>query len=269
MFWAGTKVEILLQVCLKGGWLRPRCLREVVFCNLMDFMNYLWGGMLLAGICYGALTGTLNEVTNGILQSAKEAVTLAIGLLGITAFWSGLMKIARSAGILEWMTKKLRPCLHFLFPKIPKEHPVLESISVNMIANIFGLGAAATPAGLKAMEELEALEEERRQAYSGQSEGIRSASERNAKQKQEGKQKRRLKTAAGTPVPKGTANREMCTFLILNISSLQLIPVSVIAYRSQYGSVNPTAVTAPAIAATAFSTLAAVLFCKLADSIRK
>lgn len=200
-------------------------------------MNYLWGGMLIVGIIYGALTGNLNEVANGAINASKEAVSLAIALLGVTAMWSGLMEIASGAGIIDWMTRKIRPILRFLFPRITDGHPALEAISVNMIANFFGLGAAATPAGLRAMEELEGLEEERRKK--------------------------------GCGVPRGTANREMCTFLIVNISSLQLIPVNVIAYRGQYGSVNPTAIVGPAIAATALSTLAGVVFCKVMDKRRE
>lgn len=202
-------------------------------------MNYLWGGMLLTGILYGAVTGNLDEVTNGALNASREAVTIAIALLGVTAMWSGLMEIAKGAGIIEWITQKIRPMLGFLFPGIPKGHPALEAISVNMIANFFGLGAAATPAGLQAMEELERLEEERRKAEGS---------------------KRRFRAA-----PRGTASNEMCTFLIVNISSLQLIPVNVIAYRSQYGSVNPAAVLGPAMAATAVSTLVGVLFCRIMD----
>lgn len=103
-----------------------------------------------------------------------------------------------------------------------------------MIANMLGLGWAATPAGLKAMGELEQLEEERRE--------------------------RRLEKDC-YPVLRGTASNEMCTFLIINISSLQLIPINMIAYRAQYGSANPAAVTGPALLATGVSTLAAVLFC--------
>lgn len=200
-------------------------------------MNYLWGGMLIVGIIYGALTGNLNEVTNGAINASKEAVSLAVALLGVTAMWSGLMEIASGAGIIDWMTRKIRPILRFLFPRITDGHPALEAISVNMIANFFGLGAAATPAGLRAMEELEGLEEQRRKKGHG--------------------------------APRGTANREMCTFLIVNISSLQLIPVNVIAYRGQYGSVNPTAIVGPAIAATAVSTLAGVVFCKVMDKRRE
>ena len=190
-------------------------------------MNYLWGGMLLTGIVYGVLTGNVKDITDAVLASSREAVTLCFTMFGIVAFWSGLMEVAVDAGIMKGMTKLLKPVMGFLFPKIPKEHPALTSISANFVANILGLGWAATPAGLKAMEELAELEKKRR-AY-----------------------------------PAGVASDEMCTFLILNISSLQLIPVNIIAYRSQYGSVNPTLIVGPAIVATMVSTAVAVVFCRI------
>lgn len=124
-------------------------------------------------------------------------------------------------------------------------------MAVNMIANCLGLGSAATPAGLSAFQELEKLEEERRE-----SEGLEKGDFVNP-------EKSSVKNL--TVQPKGTASNEMCTFLILNISSLQLIPVNIIAYRSQYGSANPAAIVGPAIAATMASTLAAVVFCKVMD----
>lgn len=201
-------------------------------------MNRLWSGMLLLGIAYGAFCGKLPEVTDGALRASKEAVVLAISLLGVTGLWSGLMEIARKAGMIDSLVKKMGPAMRFLFPKVPSDHPAIQSAATNMICNVFGLGAAATPPGLLAMEQFEELEEERR------------------------------KNKNPAAVPKGTANREMCTFLILNISSLQLIPVNVIAYRSQYGSVHPTAIVGPALAATAASTVAAVLFCKCMEKCK-
>lgn len=197
-------------------------------------LNVLWAGMILLGIAYGAATGRFPEVSEAAISSAKEAVTLAITMLGVMSLWSGIMEVAAGAGILEQMTKKMGPLLRFLFPKIPKDHPALDHISTNMIANFLGLGWAATPAGLKAMEELADLEEDRRSG------------------KAEGKVQK-----------KGVASNEMCTFLIINISSLQLIPVNIIAYRSQYGSANPTGILGPAIAATMISTVAGVVFCKI------
>ena len=184
-------------------------------------LDILWGMMLLIGILYGAATGNMSKVTDAALSSAKEAVSLCIAMA------------ARASGLVERMTKAMKPLLRFLFPEIPAEHKAMEFISANMIANFLGLGWAATPFGLKAMEELGNLEDDRRQGR-----------------------------ALGIVRKKGIASNEMCTFLILNISSLQLIPVNIIAYRSQYGSVNPMAIVGPGIVATAVSTIVAVIFCK-------
>ena len=200
-------------------------------------MNYLWGGMMLVGIVYGAFNGRMQEITEAALNASKEAVNLCITMAGIMGLWMGLMEVARDAGLVEKLSRAIGPVVGFLFPRIPKKHPSLEYISTNIIANMLGLGWAATPAGLKAMEELENLEEARR--------------------------------GGGKAMPKGVASNEMCTFLILNISSLQLIPVNIIAYRTQYGSVNPTAIVGPAIVATAVSTMVAVVFCKVMDEGRR
>lgn len=197
-------------------------------------MNYLWAGMMLVAIVYGAIHGTVPEVTQAALDSSREAVTLCITMLGFLSFWMGLMQIGSASGLIQRMTRGIQPVLRWLFPKIPKGHPAMEQIAVNCIANILGLGWAATPAGLKAMEELKNLEEDRR----------------NGK-------------LPGPVGPSGVASNEMCTFLVINISSLQLIPVNIITYRSQYGSVNPTAIVGPAIVATAVSTVAGVVVCKV------
>lgn len=199
-------------------------------------LNYLWAGMILAGIIFGAFNGKMQDITNAALDSSKEAVTLCITMIGVMAFWTGIMEIASRAGIIQAASRKMRPLLRFLFPNLPEGHKAGEHISTNFIANFLGLGWAATPAGLKAMEELSKLEEERR----------------NNKISNLGRKR-------------GVASNEMCTFLIINISSLQLIPVNVIAYRSQYGSVNPAGIIGTGIAATAVSTGVAVIFCKLMD----
>ena len=157
-------------------------------------------------------------------------------MIGVMAFWTGIMEIASRAGIVQMASRKMRPLLRFLFPGIPEGHKAEEHIATNFIANFLGLGWAATPAGLKAMEELEKLEDDRRAGR-----------------------------AAGPARKKGISSNEMCTFLIVNISSLQLIPVNVIAYRSQYGSANPAAIVGAGIVATAVSTGVAMLFCKMMD----
>ena len=190
-------------------------------------LNYLWSGMILIGVLWGAFHGQLAAVTEGALTSAKEAVTLCITMLGVMTLWTGVLEVGKRAGLIDQLSRRMRPVLRFLFPRLSPESEAAYQISVNMIANILGLGWAATPAGIKAMEELKKVEEQR---------GER---------------------------PKGVASNEMCTFLIINISSLQLIPINMIAYRSQYGSVNPAAIVGPALAATLLSTVVAVIAVKL------
>lgn len=200
-------------------------------------LNYIWGGMIVIGILYGSLTGRMDAVTAAALDSSREAVTLCITMIGVMALWMGLMEIAEKAGLIDKWTRAISPFVSFLFPEIPKEHPARKYISTNIIANVLGLGWACTPAGLKAMEALAELEAQR-----GNPQYLETGRKR-------------------------TASKEMCIFLILNISSLQLIPVNMIAYRNQYGSANPAVIIAPAILATAVSTLTAVVYCKIKDKM--
>ena len=199
-------------------------------------LNYIWSGMLFLGIIWGAFHGRLAQVTEGALNAAGEAVTLSITMLGIVVFWNGILEIGSRAGLVEQLSEKMRPALKFLFPDLPPDCEAARQICVNFIANILGLGWAATPAGLKAMKELEKVEEERR--------------------------KEKVAKRTIHAVSKGTASNEMCTFLIINISSLQLIPVNMIAYRSRYGSRMPMAIVGPALVITLVTTLVAVVFCR-------
>lgn len=196
-------------------------------------LNYLWAFMIIAGVVYGTVTGRIESVSNGFIEGGGEAVSLCITMLGIVSLWTGLMNIAGKSGLISSLQRKMSPIIKWLFPGVPKEHPAAEYIAMNLIANLCGLGWAATPAGLKAMEALAALQDEQ----------------------------------AGYHVTK--ASDEMCTFLIINISSIQLIPVNIIAYRAEYGSVNPAAIIIPGMIATTISTLAAVIFCKIKSSKNK
>ena len=207
-------------------------------------MNYIWGGMLIIGIIFGVVTGNMQAVTDAVLQSSKEAVTLGISMFGIVAFWTGLMEVAGEAGVIAGLTRLISPLMRFLFPRIPQGHRAWDSLSANFVANILGLGWAATPAGLRAMSDLEELERAR-----GNNEFVVTAASGSLGSLQNCEAR--------------AASNEMCTFLVMNISSLQLIPVNIIAYRSQYGSANPAAVIAPAIVATFFSTVVAVVYCKI------
>ena len=185
--------------------------------------------MIVCGVIYGLLTGNIEKVGNGAIDSAAEAVKLCITMTGIMSMWMGFMESAKSSGLIAKAEKGLEPVICWLFPNLPKEHPARSHITTNIIANILGLGWAATPAGLKAMEELS-----------------------NTPVLQKGKR-----------MSSHIATNEMCTFLVVNISSLQLIPVNIIAYRSQYGSANPASIVAPAIIATTVSTLVGIIYCKI------
>ncbi|HHW66110.1 nucleoside recognition domain-containing protein [Defluviitalea raffinosedens] len=187
-------------------------------------LNYLWGFMIVIGIIVAAFTGTMGDVTQTAINSSKEAVQICITLLGVLGFWMGIMKIAEKSGLISSLTNKIRPILRFLFPDVPDGHDAQKYIATNLIANVLGLGWAATPPGLLAMKALQKL---------------------NPK--------------------KDEASNAMCMFLIVNISSVQLISVNIIAYRSQYGSVNPSEVIGPSLLATCVSTLVAVVFGKLME----
>ena len=161
--------------------------------------------MILAGLIVSSFNGKITTLSDTILSSSKEAVELCILMFGIVG---------------------LTPFLTFLLPNL-KNQKAKEYISTNIVANILGLGWAATPSGLKAMEELQ----------------------------------------KDNP-NKNTATNEMCSFLILNISSLQLIPINIIAYRSQYGSINPSKILIPGLIATLGSTIVAVIYIKWKDRKR-
>lgn len=197
-------------------------------------MTYLWGGMLIIGIVFGALNGNLQEVTEAVISSSKEAVALCISMGGITALWTGIMKIAENTGLVNLLSKGMKPVLRFLFPDISPDSMAGKYISLNFLSNILGLSWASTSSGLCAVQELQKLNEE--------------------------DCKRRGATKKRAPHIASTA---MCTFMIINVSSLQILPMNMLAYRAQYGSVNPAAIVGPGIVATAVSTGVAVVFCKI------
>ena len=194
-------------------------------------LNYIWFFMIVIGVIYGFITGNIEKVGSGAIESATEAVKLCITMVGIMSMWMGFMEVARTSGLIRKAEKGLDPVVRWRM--LSSVYSTLEtglaSITTNIIANILGLGWAATPAGLKAMEELSAKPVEQK----------------------------------GGNLPAYVATDEMCTFLVVNISSLQLIPVNIIAYRSQYGSANPAAIVGPAIIATTISTLVGVIWCKI------
>lgn len=190
-------------------------------------LNYIWAFMIIIGIIVAAFTGQMEAVSSGILDSSKEAISLCIVMLGVVGMWTGVMKIAEETGLVRQLTKLLMPILRLLFPGIAEEEEVMGYIASNMIANLLGLGWASTPTGLKAMKALNEIHKER------------------------------CKKTGEDP---DAASDEMCLFMVINISSLQLIPINMIAYRSQYGSVHPGLIILPGLIATAVSTFAGILF---------
>ncbi|WP_018131947.1 nucleoside recognition domain-containing protein [Effusibacillus pohliae] len=185
-------------------------------------INAIWVSLLLIGIVVGAATGNIEGITRGILQGAEDGVAVCFGLISIMVFWLGLMKIAEQAGLVQLLSKLLRPVARFLYPSVPENHPAMGSILANMSANILGLGNAATPLGLKAMRELQTL----------------------------------------NPHP-DRASDAMCTLLAVNTASLTIIPATVISYRMQFGSANPTEIVGASILATFLGTSVAILLDRL------
>ena len=193
-------------------------------------VNIIWFSLISIGIFYSIFTNNIESINTTIIDSTKISLDMLLKIFPVIALWMGLTKIAEKSELLKKLSLMISPLLTKIFPDIPEGHPSLSLIASNIIANLFGLGSAATPFGLKAMKELAVL----------------------------------------NPEPdKSRASTDMCTFLIINIASLQLIPVNIIAYRSQYGSVNPTATLVAGIIATFLSVLSGVLFSVFARKLSK
>lgn len=118
-------------------------------------MNYIFYFLIISSIIIGAFTGKLQDVVNAIMSGAELSVKIAFYLIGIMAFWLGIMRIAEKAGIIKFISKLLRPVTKFLFDELPEDSPAIGDIAMNFTANAFGLANAATPFGIKAMEELQ------------------------------------------------------------------------------------------------------------------
>lgn len=191
-------------------------------------LNYIWAFMIVIGIVVAAFTGEMEAVSASVLSSSKEAISLCIIMFGVVGMWTGVMKIAEETGLVRQLTRLLMPVLRLLFPRIADREEAMGYIAANIIANMLGLGWAATPTGLKAMKALKKIQEE--------------------------------EAAKDPSISCDEASDEMCMFMVINISSLQLIPINMIAYRSQYGSVHPGAIIVPGLIATTVSTLIGVLY---------
>jgi len=167
-------------------------------------LNYIWGGMILISLLVSLFTGNLDATAAAAAEGAGSAVTLCLTLLGILCLWTGLAKIGERAGLIRILSRLLSPVLSLLFPKLEKDAPEKGSIVMNMVANLLGMGNAATPLGIKAMQDLHRRNRGR-----------------------------------------SIATNEMCTFVVLNTASLQLLPTTLLSLRQVYGSANPGSIILP------------------------
>ncbi|WP_018934516.1 nucleoside recognition domain-containing protein [Gracilibacillus lacisalsi] len=190
-------------------------------------INVIWALMAIIGIVYAMFNGTMEQVNEALFEGASDAVTLVISLSSVLVFWLGMMRVAERAGILKGFAKLFRPIVKRLFPEIPDGHPAMGYILANFSANLFGLGNAATPMGIKAMEEMKKI----------------SKSDH--------------------------ASNSMITFLVINTSSLTLVPTTVIGIRMEYSSAAPTEIVASTILATFITTVSAITIDRLMQKTRQ
>lgn len=176
-------------------------------------INYIWAFLIVIGTVVGVATGNAQEVENAAIEGAKEAALLCISLVGAYALWLGILNVAKEAGLVESLARRMRRVIRALFPDVPTGSEASGFITLNIVANMLGMGNAATPFGLKAMKALQEL----------------------------------------NPV-KERASDSMCMLLIVNASSVQLLPLTVIALRSAAGSSAPAEIVLTALIATAITT---------------
>ena len=186
-------------------------------------MNYIWLFFIVCSVIVGLCNGKMADVSAAVMNASSDAVKISLGLIGIMTLWLGLMHIAQKAGLLNLIAKIFSPILRFLFPSVPKDDPVQADIAMNVTANALGLGNAATPMGIKAMEGLQRLNKNE----------------------------------------KDTASDDMCTFLTINTAGVQLLPISVIAILMSLGSTNATDIILPTILSTFGALVIGIICVKL------
>lgn len=231
-------------------------------------LNYIWiaffliaFGIALIRLVFFGDTEVFPALMNSTFDSSKNAFEISLGLTGMLALWLGVMKIGERGGVVNLLARLLSPIFTKLFPDIPKGHPATGSIFMNIAANMLGLDNAATPLGLKAMEQLQKLNEEKINeslSPNPSPEGRGSGNVSPNGGRLEGADAERLRLTASNP---------MIMFLVLNTSGLTLVPVSILAYRSQMGAAQPTDVFVPILLATFFATLAGIIVTSLYQRI--
>jgi spore maturation protein A len=180
-------------------------------------MNLVWLLVICISILFSVINGKIDEFTKAMFEAGKAAVEVCLYLVGIVSLWLGITKILEDAGLIYKLSNFFRPAISFLFRKVPEGHPAIASITLNLLANLFGLGNAATPLGIKAMEDLQTLNPE-----------------------------------------SDTITFEMMLFIVINTSSIQLIPFTIIGLLASYGSLNPNIIILPTFISTVVSSATAV-----------
>lgn len=180
-------------------------------------INYIWGVFIILGITYSIINKDPN-LTNNLLTSGKTSIDMILTILPLMCLWLGITKIAQASSLLNLVSKKLSKVVRIIFPEIPKDHPAIGYISSNIVMNMLGLGNAATPFGIKAMEKLKELNQN-----------------------------------------KDVASRSMITFLVINTSSVTIIPTTVISLRLLHGSIDASEIIPVTILTTFISTFIALI----------
>lgn len=191
-------------------------------------MNSLWPILIIISYLFAMITGNMEKVNNSVFSSVSDVVTLTLTLLGNICLWCGIMNIVKSTRIIGFLKKLLRPLLRWLYPEDMDNEEVMENVSINMVSNMLGIGNAATPAGLKAMEAMQ----------------------------RDNKDKSKM-------------TYSMATLIVLNTTSIQLIPTTVLAIRSSLSSENPTGIIIPIWISTIVGTVVGVIVNKIIIKIEK
>ena len=185
-------------------------------------INYIWLFFVASSVVIAFATGRVSDVSQSVFTSAQSAVEISIGLIGIMSLWLGIVEIAKRAGLMKSFAKLISPVLRLIFPSIPKDDPVQADIAMNITSNALGLGNAATPFGIKAMEGLQRLNKNE----------------------------------------KDTASDDMCTFLTINTAGVQLIPVTVIGILVSLGATDASEIILPTMIATFGALVTGLIFVK-------
>ncbi|MGI5849843.1 MAG: nucleoside recognition domain-containing protein [Christensenellales bacterium] len=191
-------------------------------------INYIWAFLIVVGTLTGIATGRAQEVSDAAINGAKDAALLCVSLIGAYALWLGVLNIAKDAGLVTAIARRMRGIIRRLFTDVPSDSAASGYITLNIVANMLGMGNAATPFGLKAMKELQDL---------------------NPK--------------------KDKATHSMCMLLIINASSVQLLPLTVIALRSAAGSAAPAEIVLTALLATTVTTAVGITAGKILQGVKK